>query len=165
MLIASQRCSQHHDLHNIHPVTGTLGNAMPTTGDVQLYPDPATCTSKVPILYADCEGLTGGSTLPKALQDDRWPGSGARLRPIAWAKSVKGGTHRQYMVSHVFPKLLYTFSDVVVFVTREARLVVPSNPYCLCVLVDFRSHETPERWNPVSLTFLFHGPKRPWTSR
>lgn len=128
MLLSSQRCVIQHNLHDVRPVPGMMGHPVPTTGDVQLYPDPATCGSKVPILYADCEGLTGGDTLPRALESDYRPDVGAQHRPIAWANAVNGGTERSYLVANVFPKLLYTFSDVVVFVTREARLVTRSSP-------------------------------------
>ncbi|KAK0741546.1 hypothetical protein B0T18DRAFT_394125 [Schizothecium vesticola] len=104
MLLASQRCVKHHSLHSLHLAPGTVGNPVPTTDDVQTYLDLAICASKVPIL------------LPKALEDDCRPAWGGLVQ----AKSVKGGMQRQYMVAH-FPKLLYTFSDVVVFVMREAR--------------------------------------------
>ncbi|KAF2453568.1 hypothetical protein BDY21DRAFT_292842 [Lineolata rhizophorae] len=47
------------------PISGSIEDAhTATSGDVHLYHDPASSTSRTPILYADCEGLQGGETEP-----------------------------------------------------------------------------------------------------
>ncbi|KAK0744575.1 hypothetical protein B0T21DRAFT_344761 [Apiosordaria backusii] len=57
-----------------HPITGVSGDSTPTTGDVQLYPDPGTRRSQVPLLFADYEGLDSGEKTPMGLKqkDDEW---------------------------------------------------------------------------------------------
>jgi hypothetical protein len=47
------------------PVTGSINDNIPTSGDVHLYSDPATYFSATPMLYADCEGLDGGENIPR----------------------------------------------------------------------------------------------------
>jgi hypothetical protein len=124
MLIAYQRSLTGKKYDDFLPVTGVPESPEPTTGDVQLYPDPATHTTKVPILYADCEGLSGGDKIPKGLENSGLSDMarrGGRLKDIAWASVLKGGRKRQQIVTNLFPKLLYTFSDIVVFVTQAAR--------------------------------------------
>ena len=124
MLIAYQRSLLGRECDDYIPVTGVPGSPEPTTGDVQLYPDPATHMSKVPIFYADCEGLNGGDKTPKALENvglSDIARRGGRLKDIPWATVLKGGRKRQQIVTNLFPKLLYTFSDTVVFVTQQSR--------------------------------------------
>jgi hypothetical protein len=43
-----------------------------------------------------------------------------KSRPLKWAVDAKQQS-RQFSVSQLFPRLLYTFSDVIVFVLREVR--------------------------------------------
>jgi hypothetical protein len=51
------------------PVVGSSrDNHTPTSGDVHLYADPSTSAGEFPMLYADCEGLEGGETLPISAQ-------------------------------------------------------------------------------------------------
>ena len=131
------------DLQNMHdedfatPVPGIVGKDDPTSDDVHLYLDPRSCVSEVPILYADCEGLEGGEREPLAARfrkKDK-PMRGARVKSVerrirdlqhtsehelAWATTpVKRS--REFAVTHLYPRLLYTFSDVVVFVLRNPR--------------------------------------------
>ena len=58
----------------VTPVIG-VNIHIPTSGDVHLFPDPATYRSKRPIYYADCEGLQGGNRKPteSAIQDQSAP--------------------------------------------------------------------------------------------
>lgn len=126
------------------PVTSSGYDRLPTTGDVHLYPEPSTYYSDTPLLLADCEGLNGGEMLPKALRYqteeqgslDTFAGtSKARLeevrnrkmrksvpRPIVWADTPQT-QKREYAVSVLYPRILYSFSDVVVFVLRNPRYV------------------------------------------
>jgi hypothetical protein len=108
---------------------------MPTTGDVHLYSDPETYYSQKPILLADCEGMTGGEQAPRGLivrEKVEGAKKGGKLKKgsktlirksLAWAKDAKLQS-REYAVTTLFPGILYTFSDVVVFVLREVRCVV-----------------------------------------
>lgn len=105
------------------PVVGTpLNNHAPTTGDVHLYSDPASHTGEFPMLYADCEGLEGGEYMPISAQYNRRPRLAIVQRDIEWAKSPNS-SKRQYAVTQLYPRLLYTFSDVIVFVLRNAKYV------------------------------------------
>jgi hypothetical protein len=111
------------------PITGTPGSVLPTSADVHLYIDPSTYSSSKPVLYADCEGLEGGTQLPigaveKVLsqhEDEtyaRWaPGRKTRLN---WATTPETNK-REYIVGQLYPRILYTFSDVVVFVLQNAK--------------------------------------------
>jgi energy-coupling factor transporter ATP-binding protein EcfA2 len=124
------------------PVVGSPTNDYtPTSADVHLYVDPATCTSQFPMLYADCEGLDGGEQLPVSSQycnphlgrssgrsdanKSKRRGAAAKLtrgsqRALNWADSPEK-QKRQYAVTELYPRLLYTFSDVIVFVVRNAK--------------------------------------------
>ncbi|CAM1500480.1 Fc.00g096420.m01.CDS01 [Cosmosporella sp. VM-42] len=113
------------------PVTGLTGDNIPTTGDVHLYSDPGTVNAQRPILYADCEGFTGGENPPRGLRRSKTnksindPQQLARKvsklsNHLAWARDPKRQS-REYAVMSLFPRILYTFSDVVVFVIREVR--------------------------------------------
>ena len=118
------------------PVPGRINDSIPTTGNVHLYEDPATFKSGMPIIYADCEGMSGGEAAPSGLreverddEDDEAPDAsmvqhpqgGVRLRnEIRWAQTPHMQT-REYAVTTLFPRILYTFSDVVVFVLREVK--------------------------------------------
>lgn len=117
------------------PVPGLIGDNMPTTGDVHLYSDPGTYYSQKPILLADCEGMTGGESSPRGLivrEEVEGSKKGSKIKKgsktlirktLAWAKDAKLQS-REYAVTTLFPQILYTFSDVVVFVLREVRCVM-----------------------------------------
>jgi|SRR5271156_683134 len=126
------------------PVVGSINDSVPTSGDVHLYAEPGTIFTGSPLLYADCEGLEGGESLPMAekhkIQDKeqsqalvrrkpieratsphkrRRPKKGRR-RNISWAIDSET-SKREYAVTELYPRLLYTFSDVVVFVLRNSK--------------------------------------------
>jgi hypothetical protein len=128
------------------PVTSSGYDRLPTTGDVHLYPEPSTFFSDTPMLLADCEGLNGGEMLPKALRyqteeqgslQDSFSMTSKAIRDevrnrkmrksssrtISWADSPQT-QKREYAVSVLYPRILYSFSDVVVFVLRNPRYVV-----------------------------------------
>lgn len=119
------------------PVIGSVGEDVPTSGDVHLYPDPHTVDSDNPILYADCEGLEGGEREPlgawRKTKDTSSKlgrmGSSERdirninhmsEREITWA-TTNAKRSREFAVTHLYPRLLYTFSDVIVFVLKNPR--------------------------------------------
>lgn len=134
MLIAlQQRLAGREDDEFLHPVPGRPGDTQPTTGDVHLYPDPATQWTSTPLLFADCEGLDGGDRTPTALKANEAGGYGQfrsfrqRLRQgISWANGSKQ-SKREEVVTNLFPKILYTVSDVVVFTLKEARYEVTTS--------------------------------------
>ncbi len=103
---------------------GRPGDPNPTTGDVHLYSDPGTQGTRMPILFTDCEGLDGGDKLPtgagEAVKSSARRIRARRVRNIRWAKEP-GGQKRDFFVLDMFSEILYTFSDVVVFVLREPR--------------------------------------------
>jgi len=103
---------------------------IPTSADVHLYADPVRFNKKTPLLYADCEGLAGGENPPVGAQENRTsifttdssiarltPG---RLRRLAWADTEKKRA-RSFFVKQMYPRILYTLSDVVVFVVPDAN--------------------------------------------
>ena len=201
--------SSSHGEKSQTPIVGLVQNQhVPTSGEVHLYWDPASFNSNRPLLYADCEGLGGGSREPMAAratalkerrenykrrpQPDAWqsntpysdnnPRRGSNFkstpfssmspsntpmppvspgpqvmsefttptlmpsysphspitetgwqtvtgktyrgttREIIWA-SDKEKKSRQFVVENLYPRLLYTFSDIVVLVMKNAKLV------------------------------------------
>jgi energy-coupling factor transporter ATP-binding protein EcfA2 len=119
------------------PVVGTSGAHTPTSEDVHLYLDPCTALSDAPLLYADCEGLEGGEREPlgAVYRRNRWRAKqkeslstenyvrSARVaseRELAWADSPRKQS-RDFVVANLYPRLLYTFSDVIVFVLKNPR--------------------------------------------
>lgn len=105
-------------------------NQVPTSGDVHLYADQRTHADQLPILYADCEGFEGGEKTPMGARLHKRPNSDPRLaqpefaqaqsHPIEWANTEES-RQREYAVKELYPRLLYTFSDVVVFVLRNPK--------------------------------------------
>ncbi|RYP24694.1 hypothetical protein DL765_000421 [Monosporascus sp. GIB2] len=128
MLIAlHQPPTGHSNVKDLHPIPGRKDGREPTTGDVQLYPDQATRGTRVPLFFADCEGLDGGDQEPIALRQKRSENVFRKrneLKKIMWANRPSRPKREQVVVD-LFPKLLYTFSDVVVFVLKEARYLLP----------------------------------------
>lgn len=118
------------------PVVGSVGKDVPTSGDVHLYLDPHTANSEAPILYADCEGLEGGEREPLGAwrnTKDRSTSNQARsigenfghlqhasAREITWATTNERRS-RGFAVTNLYPRLLYTFSGVIVFVLKNPR--------------------------------------------
>lgn len=125
------------------PVVGSVRNDnTPTSGDVHLYSDPASYLGAYPMLYADCEGLEGGENIPMGLRHreqgqvenrarskshSEVPSNKRRhrigrgtQRGISWANSPET-QKRQYAVTELYPRLLFTFSDVIVFVLRNPK--------------------------------------------
>ncbi|KAI1760166.1 FabD/lysophospholipase-like protein [Hypoxylon sp. FL1150] len=111
------------------PVTSSSHDRISTTGDVHLYADPSTLYTNHPLLLVDCEGLSGGEAIPKQLRNggphianpsDANLQKPYQTRRIAWADSPST-QKREFAVSQLYPRILYTFSDVVIFVLRNPR--------------------------------------------
>lgn len=125
MLIALNDLPENHDgIRALYPVTASPDSTVlvPTTGDVQLYPDHPTYGTRAPLLFADCEGLDGGDQEPQSLKSRGSRYISARSRKIAWATGTSG-LSREDVISDLFTKVLYTFSDVVVFVLKNPGYV------------------------------------------
>ncbi|KAI0437961.1 hypothetical protein F4803DRAFT_565654 [Xylaria telfairii] len=112
------------------PVTSSNQDRISTTGDVHLYADPSTLYATNPLLFVDCEGLSGGEAAPKQLRQlQDLPSSHpavnyhrryAAPRKIEWAQTPQT-QKREFAVSQLYPRILYTFSDCVIFVLRNPR--------------------------------------------
>ncbi|GAB1316405.1 hypothetical protein MFIFM68171_06615 [Madurella fahalii] len=127
--------------HDQAPVMGRAEDTISPSEDVHLYQDPKTAKDKSPILFADCEGLGGSEPQAAKARESRWRDwnrllesqkdgdtTGARPsapelrrvvleRPIEWEKKDGRDTwSREDFVRDLYPRLLYTFSDVVVYV-------------------------------------------------
>ena len=128
------------------PVVGSVNDNIPVSADVHLYADPHTIMSNTPVLYADCEGLEGGESPPKTelnkmrvralrnglpheILSETGSRKGGKLskkrnkvsRKLSWALGDKERSKREFAVTELYPKVLYTFSDVVVFVLRNPK--------------------------------------------
>lgn len=123
------------------PVIGKYQNLdTPTSGDVHLFSNPSSWQTDRPILYADCEGLEGGNKTPVAVNamhkvknmfDDRVGHQRFRhSKVIRWATGEK--TTRAWMTKHFYPRILFTFSDVVVYVTKNFRSESSPFPEQMC---------------------------------
>ncbi|ORY63334.1 acyl transferase/acyl hydrolase/lysophospholipase [Pseudomassariella vexata] len=124
--------SQHYST----PVVGPRGAYLPSSEDVHLYLDPRTTESPGPMLYADCEGLEGGEREPlgamfrrkrrtdssKEAQQATKAGKVIFERELEWASGPRARS-REFAVTNLYPRLLYTFSDVIVFVLRNPRVI------------------------------------------
>lgn len=113
------------------PISGSVkDDRSPTSGDVHLYIDPQSAFSDLPMLYADCEGLEGGEVPPTAKtimkmgkQKSEIASTGTpRVLQVPASKGKIGP--REFAVRNVYPRLLYTFSDVIVFVLKNTRYVI-----------------------------------------
>ncbi|KAF2963626.1 hypothetical protein GQX73_g9958 [Xylaria multiplex] len=102
------------------PVTSSNQDRISTTGDVHLYADPSTLYATNPLLFVDCEGLSGGEAAPKQLRQAQDSGRYATPRKIEWAQTPQT-QKREFAVGQLYPRILYTFSDVVIFVMRNPR--------------------------------------------
>lgn len=131
------------------PVAGSANAHAPTSGDVHLYSDPGSYHSDHPILYADCEGMDGGEKVPISAQHTRgndissWKptipsfiqNKPAQTEPKKLRKENKAGKRalkwantpekrkREFAVKNLYPRILYSFSDIIVFVLRNDRSV------------------------------------------
>ncbi|KAH8672607.1 hypothetical protein BGZ60DRAFT_563027 [Tricladium varicosporioides] len=130
------------------PVPGTIENlGAPASADVHLYADPATLDSSAPLLFIDCEGLDGGNHAPEAAKlrqilskhgkklfqymrdftpagpQPVHPGpelTGAGMSSLQ-RKQLSPTPTRKFCVEDLYPRMLYSFSDVVCFVTQQAN--------------------------------------------
>ncbi|RSL93075.1 hypothetical protein CDV31_014873 [Fusarium ambrosium] len=106
------------------PVVGASQNQQqPTSGDVHLYVDPMSFGTENPKLYVDCEGLNGGDNIPQSLNAIARSRAKKLLNGIGRTIFGAEGRGREFIVSQVYSRILYTFSDVVVFVLVNTRTI------------------------------------------
>lgn len=124
------------------PVVGRLDDELTSTSEnVHLYFDSKSFSSRCPILYADCEDIQNDDSLSKIVEgrSEFWSkslnvqydkGKVKAIRNFAdrslyWIKSDHVKKRRSYSVRNLFSRILYTFSDVIVFVLRAQKWVFP----------------------------------------
>ncbi|KAI1771432.1 hypothetical protein F4818DRAFT_454557 [Hypoxylon cercidicola] len=123
------------------PIIGPRVGHLPTSDDVHLYLEPRTADSSGPLLYADCEGLEGGEREPQSAffkrkhraetskmastESDFFRTQIGSERELRWANDarVTRARSREFAVENLYPRLLYTFSDVIVFALRNPRVI------------------------------------------
>lgn len=145
MLIESQvpgTGTSNHDFPT--PVVGGCGTSIPTSADIHLYLEPESKFTKFPRIFADCEGLEGGEKTPVAhgwIEDSllkkksemrfddtisrkmREKAQRGLRRKLRWA-TTEEKRRREFTVRELYPRLLYTYSNVVVFVLANERYVI-----------------------------------------
>ncbi|KAF2193812.1 hypothetical protein K469DRAFT_243687 [Zopfia rhizophila CBS 207.26] len=168
------------------PVVGMPGKDVPTSEGVHLYLDPGSALSDAPLLYADCEGLEGGEREPIGAklgrrefnyEDEQCDAAfalrhrHASERELAWADSAFRRS-REFIVTNLYPRLLYTFSDVIIFVLRNPRVIEsvfeqlviwaaaaletssnqPALPHAIIVLNSCEYDSTNNTWDVATVT-------------
>ncbi|KAL1582024.1 hypothetical protein WHR41_09394 [Cladosporium halotolerans] len=158
------------------PVVGSLENdSLATSGDVHLYADPTTHADPLPVLYADCEGFEGGERSPLGSQPQLGSGDSQSATTRAWVNTrrvrwadTEEHRRREYAVTVLYPRLLYSFSDCVAFVLRnpktfgsaaltkllewgaaalEKSINQPALPHCIVVLNGSHPGIDPAQWD------------------
>lgn len=126
-----------HGQKHLSPIVGPGGSHHPTSEDVHLYLDSGTAQTSRPIMMVDCEGLDGGELDPagakfklkrreeeeKKANEDRDYFKALRISSeyeLQWSVGDAAKT-RGFAVTHLYPRLIYAFSDVIVFVLHNAR--------------------------------------------
>ncbi|PVI06697.1 hypothetical protein DM02DRAFT_709324 [Periconia macrospinosa] len=127
---------------------------LPTTGEVNLYPDPDTFGSETPRFYADCEGMLGGE--PAAAQHQlSWP-KAAKSKYLLHSRDGKQ-IDRKTAVMTIYPRFLYIFSDVICMITKNQKAWADSVVH----LLDWSrvgSHNTVNQYALPALIVILNGP-------
>ncbi|KAH6989842.1 hypothetical protein EDB80DRAFT_162470 [Ilyonectria destructans] len=134
-----------------------------TTGEVNLYPDPATFATDSPILFADCEGFDGTEPLAAQYQS-RWYSKDIRYQDYRIGESSVHATDRAKAAREIYPCFLYIFSDVICLVVEQTRLVCDAvtsllkwsqictshvvNQYSIPSAIVIINNWDPAKWNP-----------------
>lgn len=158
------------------PVVGSvLDDTRTTSGNVNLYIDPAKYSDPLPTFFADCEGFEGGEQAPLGSQYHERSQQGKGETPDAWVntRSIKWADReeyrrREYAVTVLYPRILYSFSDCIVFVLRnpktfgsaaltklldwgaaalEKSMNQPALPHCIVALNDSHPDLDARQWD------------------
>ncbi|KAG9566776.1 hypothetical protein KCU71_g1929, partial [Aureobasidium melanogenum] len=109
------------------PVVGTQAESnSPTSGDIHLYQEPSTAQTLSPIFFADCEGINGGDGVPTGAAGTAQQSTSTfqKLRHgLRYTFSSKGSSGRNSIVKDIYPRIMYTFSDVAVFVMTNPQVI------------------------------------------
>ncbi|KAF2827014.1 hypothetical protein CC86DRAFT_416800 [Ophiobolus disseminans] len=162
------------------PIVGKSNSTKPTSGDIHLYGDgaPEKDDLERPIFYADCEGFDGGAAAPSGSLahhksqlekiGDNTKTKNAASSAENWLRFLTSRGHKKplNMPSHrsrkakiptrddvvrkVFPRLLYNFSDVIVFVVKEHRTLSKS----ILGILDWASTSATSALNRATLPHL-----------
>jgi hypothetical protein len=137
-----------------------------TSSDICLYADGASASDDSPLLFLDFEGL-GGSDLPCTyVPSEPLPSSSDGDKAML--------ARRRHYVEVVYPRLAYTFSDCIVFLTTDtmqsrehiANLISsfvnaahgsryqPFKPALIILYNKFANDETDWSWNASTAAFL-----------
>lgn len=94
-----------------HHQSSHMQDPRPATGHHPAAPPP---------YYEPPTTTSSGQADHGTTRDRVRPRHSSNKRPIAWAKTPQT-RKREYAVSQLYPRVLYTFSDVVIFVLRNPR--------------------------------------------
>ncbi|KAL7755626.1 hypothetical protein ACKLNR_014153 [Fusarium oxysporum f. sp. zingiberi] len=109
------------------PAVGAAGSLNSTSSNVHLYADPETFLTDRPMLYVDCEGMDGDE-IPAGMRykqdsngvDFEYAQSFTHIntQKIQWGEKMEDRNQltRKYVTKTLFPRILYIFSDVVVYI-------------------------------------------------
>ncbi|OAQ58750.1 ABC transporter domain-containing protein [Pochonia chlamydosporia 170] len=133
------------DRHFPTPVPG-LADGSPNSADVHLYADGSTLDSQTPFLFADCEGLDGGDSQPLSAkikkkmsengvawydyvrqlgnrsgstEERTFRSVGETPLRSTNTETVESMPGRTYAVRDLYPRMLYSFSEIICFVTQQ----------------------------------------------
>ena len=138
------------------PVPGARGGSaavFATTGEVNLYADPATFGTKYPRMFVDCEGMLGGE--PASAQHQKeWSNHGRRY--LLRSKDGKE-IDRKTAVLNIYPRFLYIFSDVICMTTRNQKAWADS-AVKLLEWSKVGAHNTVNQYALPALVIILNGP-------
>lgn len=138
------------------PVPGAQSGpsaCVPTTGEVNLYPDPKSFGTETPQFFADCEGMLGGEPAAAKYQKE-WPRYGRKY--LLESKDGKP-IDRKSAVMTIYPRFLYIFSDVICMITRNQKAWADSAVKLLEWSV-VGAHNTVNQYALPALIVVLNGP-------
>jgi len=146
------------------PVVGGVADSDTSgTCGLKFYKDPVTSKESRPLVFIDSEGFQGGGQTSGLREESD---AFVRTRSIEWADPET--QEREPIVEKLYPRLLYTFSDCLVFVTRnpkgfestvltklidwgvanmERSINQPTLPHCIVVLNCSDASLDEDRWH------------------
>lgn len=117
--LSFRRHSSHEGTESGSPIVDDMAapNTSSTCG-LNFYKEPITIKRDRPLVFIDSEGFQGGAKL-SGLREGSNLDAFVRTRSIEWADTKT--QEREPIVEKLYPRLLYTFSDCLVFVTRNPK--------------------------------------------
>jgi hypothetical protein len=99
------------------PVVGAPTDRRPFSADIHLYVDPLTRRGRRITLYADSQGIRDEMD-PLSAEFTHKTKLQKKVRNMRWGDSTEE-CKSEFAVNQLYPRLLYTLSDVVVFVLQN----------------------------------------------